>query len=85
MLATLVLLGAGMVLGRLGAGPLASVERSSGPQLIAEHTHVVTAGETDWSIARAAQPSGDVRPLVEYLADQHSGRALQVGDVLTLP
>ena len=47
--------------------------------------HVVQPGETLWTIARALQPRGDVRPLVDRLAKAHGGAALQVGDRIPLP
>jgi hypothetical protein len=84
ILATSVLLVVGLVLGRLGAGPLASSEASRSG-LIASQTYVVKSGDTDWSIAKALHPSGDIRQMVDYLAHQHDGAPLQVGEVLQLP
>ena len=46
--------------------------------------HVVRPGDTLWSIARAVQPSGDVRPLVERLSQQ-TGARLDVGMRIQLP
>lgn len=81
-----VLLVVGVALGRLGAGPLASPLASrAGLDLVAEQTYVVAQGDTDWSIARQIQPQGDLRPLVGYLAAQHAGRPLQIGETLQLP
>ena len=82
--ATSVLLVAGVVLGRLGAGPLASSETSHSG-LIAQQSYVVEAGDTDWSIAESLHLKGDIRPVVDYLASQHTGQPLQVGEVLELP
>lgn len=46
--------------------------------------HVVRPGDTLWSIARRAQPAGDVRPLVRRLAQQ-TGVQLDVGMRVELP
>jgi hypothetical protein len=75
----------GGLLGWLGSGPLAA----PGPDPMravpaAAVVHVVQPGETVWSIARAAQPKGEVRPLVDRLERELHGRPLQVGDRLTL-
>ena len=74
------------VAGRLGGVPHAA----SGPgsphvQLIGEQVHVVAPGDTLWTIARSVQPTGDVRPLVQELADARHGAALQVGDRIVIP
>jgi hypothetical protein len=84
MLATSVLLVAGVVLGRLGTGPLAGSETSHSG-LIAQTSYVVKSGDTDWSIAQSLHPRGDIRPLVDYLYKQHADQPLQVGEVLRLP
>ena len=47
--------------------------------------HIVQPGDTLWSIARALQPTGEVRPLVDRLAAQRQGRPLRVGERLSLP
>ena len=82
-------------LGVLGGGPLTAAEApSSGAATpvveidvapVAQRTHVVRPGDTLWSIARALQPSGDVRPLVDALAAQRDGRPLQPGERIALP
>jgi len=47
-------------------------------------THLVRPGDTLWSIARSIQPTGDVRNLVDQLADRAgsgplvAGRSLQI-------
>ncbi len=46
---------------------------------------VVGPGDTLWSIARSIQPSGDVRPLVDALADANGGAAVRVGQRLVVP
>lgn len=43
-------------------------------------THLVAPGDTLWSIARRAQPTGDIRPLVDAMAARRRGRPLQVGE-----
>jgi hypothetical protein len=75
------------VLGRLGDGSVTVSGPSSGPvaQLVGSSVRVVAPGDTLWSIARQAQPSGDVRPLVEALSAARHGRPLQVGERISLP
>jgi nucleoid-associated protein YgaU len=51
---------------------------------VADHTYVVRSGDTLWSIARHLQPEGDVRPLVDVLAERAGGAALQPGQRLDL-
>lgn len=60
-----------------GAVPL-----PAGP--IATHHYVVQPGDTLWTIARQLQPDGDIRPLVDRLAQRHGGSALQAGERLDL-
>lgn len=45
----------------------------------------VEAGDTLWSLARAAQPTGDVRALVDELTATYGTAPLQVGQVITIP
>ncbi|MCU1371307.1 MAG: hypothetical protein JWO77_2501 [Ilumatobacteraceae bacterium] len=45
----------------------------------------VQAGDTLWSIARRAQPTGDVRPLVDRLLDTYGSTTLQPGQQITVP
>ena len=45
---------------------------------------VVRPGDTLWSIARSLQPTGDVRPLVDRLAERAGGAQLVVGQRLDL-
>jgi len=63
------------------------VETASGLETAAPlgATMVVQAGDTLWSIARALQPTGDVRPLVQRLSELNGGAALQVGQAVRLP
>ena len=90
--AVAVLLLAGLVLAlatmasRLGREPhVASEPTSQRVQLVGNRVHVVQPGDTLWTIARRAQPSGDVRPLVHYLAERRQGAALQVGEKIIVP
>ena len=47
-------------------------------------TVTVSTGDSFWSIARQLRPTGDVRPLVDHLADVHGPGSLQPGDRLTV-
>ncbi|HVM02376.1 MAG TPA: LysM domain-containing protein [Acidimicrobiales bacterium] len=87
-LLALVVLGGGAVLP--GRTPLTSPGPSPAAGVVpvapvAETSYVVRPGDTLWGIARAAQPSGDVRPLVQWLARQRGGAPLRVGERLVLP
>ena len=83
------------VLGALGGGPLAASEGESSStareavvlqvQPVSRSTYVVEPGDTLWSIARALQPEGDVRPVVDALATTRQGRPLEVGETIVLP
>lgn len=81
------------VLGALGGGSLAASERGSSStgsielqvQPVSRSTYVVARGDTLWSIARALQPEGDVRPVVDALAAARQGRPLEVGETIVLP
>lgn len=78
-----VLMGVRALLG-LGAGSPAT--SSVGPfQPAAAHVVIVRPGDTLWSIATALEPHADVRPLVDQLSDEVGGRALQVGQRLSVP
>jgi LysM repeat protein len=46
--------------------------------------HIVQPGESVWSIARAYQPSGDVRALVDVLVASNGGSTLLPGQALTI-
>jgi hypothetical protein len=75
----------GGLLGWLGSGPLAAPGPDPSVAVpAAAVVHVVQPGETVWSIARSAQPHGEIRPLVDRLERELRGRALQVGDRLVL-
>ena len=86
-LVAVVLLGAGIGLGGLGGIPLSPPEPAPAVRLVpvADTSYVVRPGDTLWQIARALQPSGDVRPLVQRLAASRGGAPLQVGERLVLP
>ena len=85
------LLAGSWVLGALGGGSLAASERGSSShvelqvQPVSRSTYVVAPGDTLWSIARALQPEGDVRPVVDALAAARQGRPLEVGETIVLP
>ncbi len=84
-------LAGGEALGALGGGPLTASEAGSPApaalvvQPVSRSTHVVAPGETLWSIARRAQPAGDVRPLVDAMMAERAGRPLEVGERIELP
>lgn len=86
-LAAAVLLGGGVAVGGLGGVPLTPPGPAPAvrPVPVAETSYVVRPGDTLWQIARALQPSGDVRPLVQRLAGQRAGAPLRVGERLVLP
>lgn len=87
VLAGLVLLAVGLVLGVPGRGPLAAPGPVPPGQVVAVSAvgYVVQPGDTLWSIARALQPSGDVRPLVAQLVAGRRGVPLRAGEHLVLP
>jgi hypothetical protein len=49
------------------------------------HTVVVRSGDTLWTIARRAQPAGDVRPLVDRLVAAHGAGPLTPGERISIP
>lgn len=64
--------------------PAASTAAAGGAPAVGVTTYRVRSGDTLWSIARRLQPTGDVRPLVDQLAERNGGSALQVGQRLDL-
>jgi len=91
-LVVVVLLGAGAALGVPGGVPLTPSGRApaaggvpADAVSVAEASYVVRPGDTLWHIARALQPEGDVRPLVQRLAAAHGGAPLSAGERLALP
>ena len=73
--------------GQSGDGPLTVAGRpvSVSPQLVSHTVDVVQPGDTLWSLARRAQPQGDIRPLVAALDAQRHGAPLQVGETVEMP
>jgi LysM repeat protein len=55
----------------------AGASTSSAPAVV-----VVQSGDTLWAIARRLQPTGDVRHLVDQLADRNGGAGLVAGQSL---
>lgn len=47
--------------------------------------HVVSEGETLWSIAQEIAPAGEAATYVERLADANGGATVVVGQALTVP
>jgi nucleoid-associated protein YgaU len=66
------------------AGAMASSSSAVAGSVASSTTYLVRPGDTLWSIARSLKPSGDVRPLVDQLADRAgpgplvAGRSLRV-------
>ena len=91
-LVAVVLLGAGVAFGVPGGVPLTPSGRAPAATVlaasavaVAESSYVVRPGDTLWEIARALQPDGDVRPVVQRLAAARGGAPLQAGERLVLP
>ena len=83
-LTAIVWLGLHQLAGLFGGGSLSAAEQpvSVHTALVAHTVDIVQPGDTLWSIARRAQPSGDIRPLVNALAAQRHGQPLQVGETI---
>lgn len=90
-LAAAVLLGAGGALGVPGgvpltpSGPAPAAQGVAEAELVAQQSYVARPGDTLWQIARALQPTGDVRPLVQRLAAGRGTAPLRAGERLVLP
>ena len=69
----------------LGSGSLAAPEPRPTAAAAEGAVYVVQPGDTLWTLARRAQPTGDLRPLVGRLAAAQDGRALQAGQRIVLP
>ncbi len=81
-LLTLAVLGKALI-GGLSAG---SGSGAPGPMVPAsQRSYVVGPGDTLWAIARSVEPRGDVRPVVDRLAQGRRGRPLRVGERIVLP
>ena len=81
-----VLLGAGAALVVPGEVSLASSGAPAASLVpVGRTTYVVQPGDTLWQIARALQPSGDVRPLVQRLGAARGAEPLRAGERLALP
>ena len=61
------------------------VESAAGDALAGGGVVIVEPGDTLWSIARGLQPTGDVRPLVDRIAELNGGHSLSAGQTLMLP
>lgn len=62
----------------------ASVAAASVPSEAPLLAYTVRPGDSLWAIARRLQPTGDVRPLVDQLAERNGGSTLQAGQRLDL-
>lgn len=69
----------------LAPGPAAPSPVASAAGATPASQVTVRAGDTLWDIARRAQPTGDVRPLVDRLVAAYGARPLQPGQELTIP
>jgi hypothetical protein len=66
------------------AGAPASDAPTAAVAADAPTVHVVRPGDTLWSIARALEPDGDLRAVVDRLADRAGGSGLQPGQRIDL-
>lgn len=80
LLATLALLCA--VVGAIAG---LAVLPATGEVTVEPATHLVTEGETMWSIASAAAPAGETAAYVERLVAANGGSVVVPGQVLVLP
>lgn len=86
-----LLVALGLALGRAGSARWAGADGVPGADAdasglpIAQIEYVVQPGDTLWKLARALQPEGDVRPLVQELGRARNGAPLRAGERITLP
>ena len=52
---------------------------------VGERSYEVQPGDTLWAIARRLRPEGEVRPLVDRLAERRRGAPLKPGERIVLP
>jgi hypothetical protein len=86
-LVTLGWLGLHRLTGTSGDGPLTVSGRpvsTLNTRLVASARTIVQPGDTLWSIARRAHPTGDIRPVVASLEASRHGRPLQVGETIVV-
>ena len=60
--------------------PASAAEPTAGVPAADGTAVTVRPGDTYWSIARRAQPSGDIRPLVDRLVAAHGDGVLRPGE-----
>jgi hypothetical protein len=72
---------------RLAPAPAGATAAATSSATASGDTTAITveAGDTLWSIARRAQPTGDVRPLVDQLLASYGSNALQPGQQIAIP
>lgn len=61
------------------------VEMASPESLMISDFVIVQSGQTLWSIARAIQPTGDLRPLVAKIKQINGDATLSIGQAVYLP
>ena len=61
------------------------VEMASPESLLISDFVIVQSGQTLWSIARAIQPTGDLRPLVAKIKQINGDATLRIGQAIYLP
>jgi hypothetical protein len=79
------LIGLQATLGSIGGGPLATTGAPGALQPAASRVWIVHPGDTLWSIAKAVDPAGDVRPLVDRLAAEAGTTVLYPGEPIAIP
>lgn len=81
-------LGMHQLAGTLGGGSLTAAEQPASnlsTQLVGRVRLIVQPGDTLWSLARRAQPTGDIRPLVDQLSKARHGKVLMAGETIEIP